>query len=107
MTRIRVSIDNGVADVRLNRPDKMNALDPAMFHAIADTGARLKDDRSVRVVVLSGEGRAFCAGLDVERLAAAAQGHRVMPSADLGQRTHGIATWRNIWCGSGGSFPCR
>ena len=42
-----MTIENGVADVRLNRPDKMNALDPAMFEAIAETGARLKDDPSV------------------------------------------------------------
>lgn len=55
---------NGVADVRLNRPDKMNALDGAMFDALVDTGAALAADSSVRAVVLSGEGRAFCAGLD-------------------------------------------
>jgi len=62
--RVSVSIDGGVADVRLNRPDKLNALDGAMFKAIAETGARLTEDRSLRAVVLSGEGRAFCAGLD-------------------------------------------
>jgi enoyl-CoA hydratase/carnithine racemase len=97
--RVRVSIHNGVADVRLNRPDKMNALDPAMFQAIADTGARLSNDRGVRVVVLSGEGRAFCAGLDVERLAATAQGHSLLPFADLRVRTHGIANWAQhlVW----------
>ena len=60
--RIRLTIDLGVADVRLNRPDKMNALDPAMFRAIAEAGARLRRDPGVRAVVLSGEGRAFCAG---------------------------------------------
>jgi enoyl-CoA hydratase/carnithine racemase len=65
--RIRLSIADGVADVRLNRADKMNALDPPMFKAIADTAARLRQDNGVRAVVLSGEGRAFCAGLDVER----------------------------------------
>ena len=62
--RIRVELDNGVADVRLNRPDKMNALDSAMFDALVDTSASLAADSSVRCVVLSGEGRAFCAGLD-------------------------------------------
>lgn len=62
--RVTVSVADGVADVRLNRGDKLNALDPAMFVAIAETGARLAADRSVRAVVLSGEGRAFCAGLD-------------------------------------------
>src|SRR5882724_2494068 len=54
--RINLTIDNGVADVRLNRADKMNALDPAMFTAIAETGARLKQDKCLRAVVLSGEG---------------------------------------------------
>ena len=62
--RVTVSIDAGVADVRLNRPDKINALDPEMFEALADTGRQLDQDPAVRAVVLSGEGRGFCAGLD-------------------------------------------
>ena len=97
--RIKVIIENGVADVRLNRPDKMNALDPAMFEAIAETGVRLKDDSSVRAVVLSGEGKAFCAGLDVERLMAAARGESILPFADLGKRTHGVANFAQhiVW----------
>ena len=63
--RVTCRIEDGVADVRLNRPEKMNALDAAMFRAIVETGERLKHDPSVRAVVLSGEGRAFCAGLDM------------------------------------------
>lgn len=62
--RVTVTIEGGVADVRLNRADKMNALDVAMFDALVSTSAALADDPSVRCVVLSGEGRAFCAGLD-------------------------------------------
>lgn len=62
--RVSVKISGGVADVRLNRPEKINALDPAMFSAIVEAGEALKADRSVRAVVLSGEGRGFCAGLD-------------------------------------------
>jgi enoyl-CoA hydratase/carnithine racemase len=62
--RVTVTVEGGVADVRLNRPDKINALDPAMFSALAETGEALKEDQSVRAVVLSGEGRGFCAGLD-------------------------------------------
>jgi enoyl-CoA hydratase/carnithine racemase len=62
--RVTVDIVDRVADVRLNRPDKLNALDPAMFVAIAEAGARLAAEPSVRAVVLSGAGRAFCAGLD-------------------------------------------
>lgn len=63
--RVTISIDDGVADVRLNRPDKMNALDGPMFRAIGAAIDRLADDRSVRAVVLSGEGRGFSAGLDI------------------------------------------
>ncbi|MFQ5666841.1 MAG: crotonase/enoyl-CoA hydratase family protein [Candidatus Binatia bacterium] len=62
--RMLVTMDTGVADVRLNRPEKLNALDPAMFEGLVRTGQTLAGDRSVRAVVLSGEGRAFCAGLD-------------------------------------------
>ncbi len=54
----------GVADVRLNRPEKYNALSPEMFDAISEAGESLIDDSSVRAVVLSGNGRGFCAGLD-------------------------------------------
>ena len=56
--------EDGVADVRMNRPDKMNALDPAMFEALADAGRQLAETPGLRAAVLSGEGRAFCAGLD-------------------------------------------
>ena len=62
--RTSVTLADGIADVRLNRPDKLNALDGAMFQAIVDAGEALKGDPAVRVVVLSGEGRGFCAGLD-------------------------------------------
>lgn len=63
--RVSVKIDaDGVADVRLERPEKMNALDQAMFEGLVDAGERLKGERGLRAVVLSGEGRAFCAGLD-------------------------------------------
>jgi enoyl-CoA hydratase/carnithine racemase len=62
--RVLVDLRDGVADVRLNRPDKLNALDKAMFSGLVETGAALAEDKSVRAVVLSGEGRAFCAGLD-------------------------------------------
>jgi len=62
--RVTVSIDRGVADVRLNRPEKLNALDHAMFQALSETGKALARERAIRAVVLSGEGRAFSAGLD-------------------------------------------
>lgn len=63
--RVSITITNHVADVRLNRPDKMNALDRAMFEAIIEAQTTLAAEHSVRAVVLSGEGRSFCAGLDI------------------------------------------
>jgi enoyl-CoA hydratase/carnithine racemase len=74
--RISVDLKDGVADVRLMRADKMNALDDAMFQALIDTGERLKADNSVRAIVLSGEGRAFCAGLDTSNFGKMASGER-------------------------------
>ncbi len=62
--RVTVEISDGVADVRLVRADKLNALDGAMFLRIMEVGRELLADRSLRAVVLSGEGRAFSAGLD-------------------------------------------
>lgn len=91
--RVLLIVAGGIAEVRLNRADKMNALDPPMFEAIADAAARIRKDPSVRVVVLSGEGEAFCAGLDVERMAASAGGESILPFSDLTKRTHGIANF--------------
>lgn len=65
-TRVTITSENGVAQVRLNRPDKMNALDSAMFQALLAAADALRRDRSVRAVVVAGAGRAFCAGLDME-----------------------------------------
>lgn len=83
--RVRVTIDNGVADVRLNRPEKMNALDRAMFEGLVETGQRLAADHSLRAIVLSGEGRAFCAGLDFASFMAMA-GEGGDPGAPLLER---------------------
>ena len=62
-----VSIERrgAVADVRLNRPDKYNALSPEMFRAIVAAGDELAEAKDLRAVVLSGSGRGFCAGLDM------------------------------------------
>jgi enoyl-CoA hydratase/carnithine racemase len=97
----RVSVelaDNGVAQVRLIRGDKMNALDPDMFSAILEAGEKLRTMEGLRAVVLSGEGRSFCAGLDLGSLG---QGGSSTTNG-LAERTHGNAnapqeaamTWR-------------
>ena len=65
--RVLVDVDaDGVAHVRLNRPHKRNGLDLPMFRAISQTARDLGTRKEVRAVVLSGEGPAFCAGLDVK-----------------------------------------
>jgi enoyl-CoA hydratase/carnithine racemase len=101
--RVSISISEGVADVRLVRADKMNALDQAMFEALVAATDRLSKDKSVRVVVLSGEGRAFCAGLDMGRFAAMKEkGGNGIPGGenrDLTKRTHGQANFpqQAVW----------
>ena len=83
--RVTIAIEDGVADVRLARPDKMNAMDLAMYQGIADAIDTLKATKGVRCVVLSGEGRCFCAGVDLGRLGAEPALRDLMP------RTHGEA----------------
>ncbi|KRC79698.1 crotonase/enoyl-CoA hydratase family protein [Sphingomonas sp. Root241] len=83
--RVSIAIEDNVADVRLTRPDKLNALDPAMFAALIDAIAQLETTSGLRAVVLSGEGRGFCAGLDMASMASAGSG------VDLAARTHGLA----------------
>lgn len=61
---VTVDVTDGVADVRLNRPEKYNALSGEMFKAIISAGEALMDRKDVRAVVLSGNGPGFCAGLD-------------------------------------------
>ena len=72
--RVTIAVTDGIADVRLNRADKMNAIDPAMFEGIAAAIERLAGMAEVRVVVLSGEGRAFSAGLDMASMAGGGSG---------------------------------
>ncbi len=62
---IQVSINEGIATVLLDRADKLNALSGAMYHELADIFSELNTDDTARAVVLTGAGRAFCAGGDV------------------------------------------
>ncbi|MEO0057300.1 MAG: hypothetical protein RIT17_750, partial [Pseudomonadota bacterium] len=89
-TNDRIAIElgeDGVAEVRFTRGDKMNALDPEMFQRIIEAGHALQRMKGLRVVVLSGEGRAFCAGLDLSNFSR-------KPAEDepsLTERTYGNA----------------
>jgi enoyl-CoA hydratase/carnithine racemase len=86
--RVSVTVEAGIASVRLNRPGKLNAIDHAMFTALSEASAAVAARADARVVVLSGSGRGFCAGLDIASLAGGG-----MPES-IERRTHGIA---NLW----------
>ncbi len=63
--RVTLKIEDQIAFVTLNRPEKYNALDVKMFDALIDTAKKLSRDKQVRAVILSGEGPGFCGGLDI------------------------------------------
>ena len=65
---IKITHDDGIATVCIDRADKLNALSMEMYHALADAFTELNNDDSVRVVLLTGTGRAFCAGGDVSSM---------------------------------------
>jgi len=96
--RVTITVTDGIADVRLARADKMNAIDPAMFEGIAAAIDRLKGMAEVRCVVLSGEGKAFCAGLDMASMAnggsGLALGDRTEEGANLVQQV--AWGWRTL-----------
>ena len=83
--RMLIEVRDGIAEAKLNRPEKMNAIDPEMFQGLAQAADELAKDPGVRVVVLSGEGRCFCAGLDMASFAAMADQDRA-----IGDRSSGL-----------------
>jgi len=88
--RVAVTLNDGIAHVEMTREDKLNALDPAMFDALIEASEHVRGLKAVRVVLLTGRGRMFCAGLDFMSFAAMADegGDTSLP---LEARTHGIA----------------
>ncbi len=61
--------ENGVAIVTLNRPDQRNAINPAVCDALRDAFDRAEGDKYVRVAILTGAGKLFCAGMDLKAFA--------------------------------------
>jgi enoyl-CoA hydratase/carnithine racemase len=98
--RVIVDRDGAVAHVRMNRPDKRNGLDLPMFEGLVAAGRTLAADKSVRAVILSGEGRAFCAGLDFMAFMSSAENaprllaERGESPANLAQRVGWI--WQEV-----------
>lgn len=93
--RITIDIDGGVADVRLNRGDKMNAMDGRMFAALNEASESLAGEQGLRAVVLSGNGPSWCAGLDFSNFQAMGSGERgkqsqegTIGTIDEGRITH-------------------
>ncbi len=80
---VTIDIDRRIADVRLNRPEKYNALSGAMFTAIIEAGESLASEAEVRCVVLSGNGPGFCAGLDFDSFQGMAEAAE--SGSDVGQ----------------------
>src|SRR5207253_5836910 len=66
--------NNGVATITLNRPERLNAVTFEVYHELTDFLAKLHDEKEVRVVVITGAGRAFCSGGDVRDIIGELQG---------------------------------
>jgi len=79
---LRYEVDGRRADIILNRPERLNAIDMHMPGEIHRAVEAANDDPSVHVIVLSGEGRAFCAGYDLKQFAEASAGHQRSPVWD-------------------------
>ena len=98
--RVILNIENGIAHVTLNRPGKRNALDMAMFKAIDRVSRQLRKNRSIRAVIVQGNGEDFCSGLDVKsvlskRFTAMSLLAKWLPGhANLAQRVS--INWRKI-----------
>lgn len=86
--RLEIEIKNHVAEVRLNRPEKKNALDAIFFEELASAGEELQSNKNVRAVVMYGNGGCFCAGIDTSALMQFASDIEGM-RAELVQRTDG------------------
>lgn len=66
--RVQLTIENQIATVSLNRPDKLNAIDMPMFQQLDNISKDLKKHKDVRVVIVKGNGSDFCSGLDVKNV---------------------------------------
>lgn len=89
--RVQLDLSDHVAEIALARPDKLNALDAAMFDGLIDAADWVSQRDDIRAVVLTGQGRMFCAGLDFGSFADMANAGSDAVTANLETRTHGIA----------------
>jgi len=86
MPPLELDLSGPVARITLARPEKLNALSPALLEALIDAARRLDAEPDVKVVIVSGAGRAFCAGFDLQAFVAQEAEGRTRETADLGRR---------------------
>jgi enoyl-CoA hydratase/carnithine racemase len=84
-TTLRIEVNDRIARVTLNRPEKLNALSRQLMSEIVELGAWLKLREDIRVVILSGSGRSFSAGFDLNDFSSASAGESPRIAADLGR----------------------
>ncbi|MBW2393730.1 MAG: enoyl-CoA hydratase/isomerase family protein [Deltaproteobacteria bacterium] len=82
---ILFDVQDGIATITLNRPDKLNAYTTEMGEEVVDAFRKVKDDADVRALILTGAGRGFCAGVDLEHLKAHQAGENVSKGPRLGE----------------------
>jgi enoyl-CoA hydratase/carnithine racemase len=101
-SRVTLSIENNIATVKLNRADKHNAIDMDMFEAIDKTINELKGNRTIRAVIVHGDGENFCSGLDITSVLQSKRNaikllFKWLPGqSNLAQRVS--TSWRDIPC---------
>lgn len=95
METVKYEIKGAVAIVSLNRPDKYNAVSFKMFDELIEISDKIAADPKVRAVVLTGEGKVFCAGMDIANF----NPNSDITNTPLGDRTHGVCNrWQKaIW----------
>ena len=96
---ISLTQDAGIARVTLNRPEKMNAVNPAMFQGFVEVGDQLAADPALRAVVLSGAGENFCAGIDVSTFSSSPSGDGQLEPLDgklANIYQQAALAWRNL-----------
>lgn len=98
---VRIDVENHIAVVTLDRPEKMNAVNLAMFDALGEAGAQLAAERTVRAVVLQGAGEHFCAGIDTavfgdETTAVDAESFAPLPGRLANRLQEAAYTWRQL-----------
>jgi enoyl-CoA hydratase/carnithine racemase len=94
---VALEVNDHIGFVTLNRPDKYNALSIEMIEKIIETGQKVMNDRSIRVVVMSGKGKGFCAGLDMENFQKMAGGADKIPLFDRYHDTPANTAQQAAW----------